>query len=214
MAASPALRSLGLRRFPCVYPILDTGSLAARGVSAVHLARCMVQAGVRIAQFRHKGPFTRDAFEQAQRVAAVFRESGSCLVVNDRADIALALGADGVHVGQEDLPPDVVRDLVGPAMLLGYSTHNAVQIAAEECRCADYLAIGPAFGTSSKLNPDPVVGLEGVREARTLTAKPLVAIGGINLGNAADVFAAGADSVAMISSVTAENLAEWMALEQ
>ena len=214
MKARPSPRSVDLQRFPRVYPILDSGSLGARGVSAVRLARSLAEAGVRIAQFRHKGPFTRAAYEQAARVAAVFRASGTCFVVNDRADIALALGADGVHVGQEDLPPDVVRGLVGPAMLLGYSTHNAGQLVAQECRWADYLAIGPAFGTSTKRDPDPVVGLAGVREARSLTAKPLVAIGGIDLGNARDVFAAGADSVSMISALSVANLADWMLMER
>lgn len=214
MTARPTLRSVTLQRFPRVYPILDTGSLGIRGVSAVRLAESLVEAGVRIAQFRHKGPYTRDVFEQAVRVAAAFRTSGTCFVVNDRADIALALGADGVHVGQEDLPPDIVRGLIGADMLLGYSTHNAGQLAARVCRAADYLAIGPAFDTSSKVNPDPVVGLAGVREARLLTAKPLVAIGGIDLSNADDVFAAGADSVSMISSLSIANQKEWMLLER
>ena len=202
-----------LARFPRVYPILDAEHLAARGRNAARVAEDFARAGIRIAQYRCKGPFTRRAFAEAARVAAVLQAAGACFVVNDRADIALALGADGVHVGQDDLPVADVRRLVGDGMLVGYSTHNAGQLAADECRWADYLAIGPVFATASKRRPDPVVGLEGVRMARSLTDKPVVAIGGITTGNAAEVLAAGASCVSLIGGITEGNLQNWAALD-
>lgn len=214
MEATSTVRASILARFPRVYPILDTAHLDNIGDSALRIAESLAHAGVRIAQFRHKGAFTREKYAEAAAVGAVFQSAGACYIVNDRADIAMAVGADGVHVGQEDLPPDLVRCLIGSGMLLGYSTHNATQLADDECRWANYLAIGPVFGTSSKRNPDPVVGLAGVREARSLADKPLVAIGGIALESAGDVFSAGADGVAMISSISLENLTRWMALER
>ena len=123
------------------------------------------------------------------------------LIMNDRADLCLAAEFDGVHVGQDDLSPESVRRLIGADRLLGVSTHNPEQLQDADLTSADYLAIGPVFATSSKLNPDPVVGLEGVRRARVLTRKPLVAIGGITRVNAASVIEAGADSVAVISDL-------------
>lgn len=200
--------------FPRVYPIIDTAHLEAVGVGVVDYARGIAEAGMRIAQYRHKGAFTRSRYEEAAEVGAVLRASGACYIVNDRADIAMALGADGVHVGQEDLPVRLVRRLVGDSMIVGFSTHGAAQLASPECRSADYLAIGPVFGTVSKRNPDPVVGPEGVRLARALTPKPLVGIGGIDLSNALDVFASGADCVSVISSARLANLGRWAALER
>jgi len=123
------------------------------------------------------------------------------LIMNDRADLCLAADFDGVHVGQQDLSPEAVRGIVGPHRWLGVSTHNPEQIREADLISADYLAIGPVFATSSKEKPDPVVGLEGVRRARELTRKPLVAIGGITGANAASVIEAGADSVAVISDL-------------
>ena len=123
------------------------------------------------------------------------------LIMNDRADLCLAAGFDGVHVGQDDLSPESVRRIIGSDRWLGVSTHNPDQLAQADKTSADYLAIGPVFATSSKGNPDPVVGLEGVRRARQLTGKPLVAIGGITRANAASVIEAEADSVAVISDL-------------
>jgi thiamine-phosphate pyrophosphorylase len=123
------------------------------------------------------------------------------LIMNDRADLCLAVGFDGVHVGQDDLSPESVRKIIGPNRWLGVSTHNPEQLAEADKTSADYIAIGPVFATSSKENPDPVVGLEGVRRARALTRKPLVAIGGITRANAAAVIEAGSDSVAVISDL-------------
>ena len=123
------------------------------------------------------------------------------LILNDRADLCLLAGYDGVHVGQDDLSPEAVRKIIGPDLWLGVSTHNPAQIGVAARTSADYVAIGPVFSTASKLNPDPVVGLEGVRQARTLTSKPLVAIGGITRAHAREVIAAGADSVAVIADL-------------
>jgi thiamine-phosphate pyrophosphorylase len=124
------------------------------------------------------------------------------LIMNDRADLCLAADLDGVHVGQDDLSPESVRKIIGPHRWMGVSTHNPEQLSEADRTSADYLAIGPVFATSSKEKPDPVVGLEGVRRARALMRKPLVAIGGITRGNAASVIEAGADSVAVISDLS------------
>jgi len=121
--------------------------------------------------------------------------------MNDRADLCLAADFDGVHVGQDDLSPESVRKIIGASRWLGVSTHNPEQVREADRTSADYIAIGPVFATSSKENPDPVVGLEGVRRARELTRKPLVAIGGITRANARSVIDAGADSVAVISDL-------------
>lgn len=121
--------------------------------------------------------------------------------MNDRADLCLAADFDGVHVGQDDLSPESVRKIIGPNHCLGVSTHNPEQVRMADQTSADYIAIGPVFATSSKASPDPVVGLEGVRRARELTRKPLVAIGGITRANARSVIDAGADSVAVISDL-------------
>jgi thiamine-phosphate pyrophosphorylase len=123
------------------------------------------------------------------------------LIMNDRADLCLAADFGGVHVGQDDLSPGSVRKIIGPERWLGVSTHNPEQLSEADLTSADYLAIGPVFATSSKDRPDPLVGLEGVRRARQLTRKPLVAIGGITRVNAASVIEAGADSVAVISDL-------------
>ena len=203
-----------LADFPVVYPIIDSGAARAAGSDPAQVARALASAGARIVQYRHKGEFGRRQFDEARAAGEVLRRAGVAFVVNDRADIALALEADGVHVGQDDLPPAEVRRLIGSDILLGYSTHNAAQLSDDACRWADYLAIGPAFSTSSKRNPDPVVGLGGIREARSMTAKPLVAIGGITLSNAREVLAAGADSVSAISGITPRNVAQWMRLRR
>jgi thiamine-phosphate pyrophosphorylase len=123
------------------------------------------------------------------------------LIMNDRADLCVAAQYDGLHVGQDDLLPESARSIIGPTRWLGVSTHNPEQLAEADKTSADYLAIGPIFATSSKANPDPVVGLEGLRRARELTRKPLVAIGGITRANARSVIEAGADSVAVISDL-------------
>lgn len=144
---------------------------------------------------------TRPPAKNAGRVGQPLGQDSIRLIMNDRADLALAADFDGVHVGQDDLSPESVRKIIGPDRWLGVSTHNPEQVAEADKTSADYIAIGPVFATSSKERPDPVVGLEGVRRARQLTRKPLVAIGGITRANAAAVIEAGADSVAVISDL-------------
>ena len=193
-------------QLPPFYPIIDTGCLARMSIEPATVARALADGGVGIAQFRHKGPYSRAVFEQAEEVAAILRAAEILLVVNDRADIALLLAAAGVHVGQDDLEVFKVRALVGDAAAIGLSTHNEDQLRAGSRTGADYLAIGPIFQTASKENPDPLVGVSRLQRLRSLSAKPLAAIGGIQLTNARQVLAAGADSVAVISDLVGEDL--------
>ncbi len=187
---------------PRLYPIVDAAFFStAEAVAA--FAEELVAGGCTLLQYRNKSGNARVMLEQApelkRRVGGTVR-----LIMNDRADLALVAEFDGVHVGQEDFSPESVRGIIGSGLWLGVSTHNPEQLAEADTSSADYLAIGPVFATSSKDRPDPVVGLEGVRRARELTRKPLVAIGGITRANAASVIEAGADSVAVISDLLRE----------
>ncbi len=162
-----------------------------------------MQRGVTLLQYRNKSDNPREILEDALALKGVVR-SPVKLIMNDRADLCLAAKFDGVHVGQDDLSPEGARKVIGRSLWLGVSTHNPEQVREADQTSADYLAIGPVFATSSKTNPDPVIGLEGVRRARALTAKPLVAIGGITRANCRSVIEAGADSVAVISDLLKE----------
>jgi thiamine-phosphate pyrophosphorylase len=188
---------------PRYYPILDTATLMRLGISAEAAVAEMIAGGIRILQFRHKGHFSRDVFEQAERAARLCREASVQLILDDRADIAALLDA-GLHLGQDDLPPREARLILGAARTLGFSTHNALQLEMAREQPVDYVAAGPIFQTASKQNPDPVVGLAGLRQLRALTARPLVAIGGITRENAPEALAAGADSVAVIGDALCE----------
>jgi len=188
---------------PRLYPILDTSALTARGVPVPAAAEAMLEGGARILQLRHKGPYTRGLFAEAERLAELCRRFEALFIVDDLADIAALLGA-GVHLGQEDLSPRDARRIVGPDATLGYSTHNARQLREAATEPVDYLAIGPIFSTGSKERPGPVVGVSRLREWRRLSDRPLVAIGGITRENAAEVLAAGADSVAVIADLLPE----------
>ena len=168
------------------------------GRPPVEVAQALVAAGVRLIQLRDKLASSGELYESAHRLCACVRKAGGIFIVNDRADVARAVNADGVHVGQDDLPVEAARALVGPGKLIGYSTHVLEQVREAEGSTADYIAFGPIFPTASKENPDVVVGLEGLGAARKATRKPLVAIGGITLENARAVIDAGADSVAVI----------------
>lgn len=201
-------------RFPRVYPILDTETLAQHGIALDTAAAALLEGGAGILQVRQKGHWTRQVFESARQVACLCREAGAVLVVNDRADFAMLLEG-GLHIGQEDLAPRDARKLIGPDALLGFSSHNLEQLSAAGGEPVDYVALGPVYPTSSKHNPDPVVGVDEVRRLRPLIEKPLVAVGGITRANAAGAFNAGADSVAVISdlvpqSPTARSLRERM----
>jgi len=203
---------------PRLYPILDAACFpGAFGLLAA--AQELAAAGATLIQYRNKSGNAKVMLEQARELRRLFSShsnggkgaplesatQGSVrLVMNDRADLCVAAEFDGVHVGQEDLSPESVRKIIGPERWLGVSTHNPEQLREADLTSADYLAIGPVFATSSKDKPDPVVGLEGVRRARALTRKPLVAIGGITRANAALVMEAGADSVAVISDLLRE----------
>jgi len=171
-------------------------------------AQELIAGGCTLLQYRNKSGNARVMLEQACELHKLSRARAPAphirLIMNDRADLCLIAEFDGVHVGQDDLLPESVRSIIGPERWLGVSTHNPEQIKEADRTSADYLAIGPVFSTSSKANPDPVVGLEGVRRARQLTRKPLVAIGGITRANAASVIEAGADSVAVISDLLRE----------
>jgi thiamine-phosphate pyrophosphorylase len=187
---------------PRLYPIVD----AAWFSSTEDLANCaeeLLAGGCTLLQYRNKRGDSRVMLEQARELKK--RVGGAVkLIMNDRADLCLAADFDGVHVGQDDLSPESVRGIIGPDRWLGVSTHNPEQLQEAGHTSADYLAIGPVFSTFSKEKPDPVVGLEGVRRARQLTRKPLVAIGGITRANAASVIEAGADSLAVISELLRE----------
>ncbi len=186
--------------FPCrLYPILDSNFFA--GIRQLcDLAETLVAAGCPLLQYRNKSDDVRQMLEQARELK---RRVGrrTKLIMNDRADLCLAAGFDGLHVGQDDLTPESARRIIGPDRWLGVSTHNPQQLAIADKTSADYLAIGPVFATGSKANPDPVIGLEGVRRARALTSKPLIAIGGITRATASSVIEAGADSIAVISDL-------------
>src|ERR1700733_3134366 len=184
---------------PRLYAILDF-SLFSDSDRLCAAARELVAGGVTLLQYRNKSGHARLTLEQARELKHRLGDSAR-LIMDDRADLCLAAGFDGVHVGQEDLSPEAVRGIIGPQRWLGVSTHNPEQLREADLTSADYLAIGPVFATSSKERPDPVVGLEGVRRARALTQKPLVAIGGITRANAASVIEAGADSAAVISDL-------------
>jgi thiamine-phosphate pyrophosphorylase len=164
------------------------------------VAEEIAAAGCTLLQYRNKSGNARQMLNEVQELRARMG-AGIKLIMNDRADLCLAAGFDGMHVGQDDLSPEAARRIIGPARWLGVSTHNAAQLVEADQTSADYLAIGPVFATSSKANPDPVVGLEGIRRARELARKPLVAIGGITRANARSVIEAGADAVAVISDL-------------
>ena len=151
-------------------------------------------------QYRNKTSTARVMLDQARQLKGAFGEHVK-LIMNDRADLCLAAEFDGVHVGQDDLSPQAVRQILGPELWLGISTHNPEQLALADQLPVDYVAIGPVFPTSSKDRPDPVVGLEGVRIVSQLTRKPLVAIGGITRSNCGQVISSGANSVAVISDL-------------
>ncbi len=165
------------------------------------MAAALLAAGVQLIQLRDKQASSRDLYATAQQLGAYIREEGGTFIVNDRADVAVAAGAEGVHVGQDDLPVESARAILGPGKIIGYSTHVLEQVREADRSSANYIAFGPIFPTTSKANPDAVVGLEGLRAARKATRKPLVAIGGITLENARAVIEAGADSVAVIRAL-------------
>src|SRR5258706_690428 len=193
------LQSRNQMELPRLYAILDV-SLWPEPYELLLAAEALAGSGVTLLQYRNKQGNARQMLEHAQSLKRLLGRRVK-LIMNDRDDLCLAAGFDGLHVGQDDLSPEAARRIIGPARWLGVSTHNPDQLAEADKTSAHYLAIGPVFATTSKASPDPVVGLEGIRRARELTRKPLVAIGGITRANARSVTEAGADSVAVISDL-------------
>lgn len=194
---------------PRLYPIIDIACFAKERdavAGVLRFAESLLAGGATILQLRDKSGDVRRFLSCARELRRITRDH-ALLIINDRADLALASHADGVHLGQDDIPPAAVRPIfdaspTGRSQLrIGFSTHNPDQVRLAEAMPVDYIAIGPVFATLSKENPDPVIGLEGVRQARRVTAKPLVAIGGITRANCRQVREAGADSVAVISDL-------------
>lgn len=190
---------------PPLYPILDVGTAVRCGCDLVSVASGWAQLGLSLQQLRAKHLASAACLNLAEDLRAAIKAVSPAhrLLINDRLDIALAAAADGVHLGQDDLPPAVARPLLPPTAVLGYSTHSVAQVEEAMPLGLSYLAIGPIFPTSSKENPDAVVGLEGLRRVRSIYAGPLVAIGGITLENCREVWQAGADSIAVISALLA-----------
>jgi thiamine-phosphate pyrophosphorylase len=191
--------------FPKLYAIVDVSCFAApqrATVAIVDYARELVAGGATLIQYRNKVGSARELLSDAREIRRVVGD-GVTLIMNDRADLCLAAAYEGVHVGQDDLSPEGAKAVVGSKRIIGVSTHNWQQVRQAAAGPADYIAIGPVFTTSSKQRPDPVVGLDGVRAARTATGKPLVAIGGVTRVNARSVIDAGADSVAVIADLVA-----------
>lgn len=192
-------------QLPRLYPIIDASCFAAEQdllPAILSYARELVAGGATLLQYRNKGGSAREILSHARELKRVLGKA--TLIMNDRADLCIAAGFDGVHVGQDDLSSASARLVLGDHLIVGFSTHNPAQVSEADALPLDYIAIGPVFATSSKANPDPVIGLDGVREARKLTKKPLVAIGGITRINCRSVVDAGAESVAVIGDLLKE----------
>lgn len=189
-------------KLPRIYPITDT---VISGISHAEQVEKLIDGGAQIIQIREKRASPREFYDSAKRVLELAHKTGTQIVINDRVDIALALAADGVHLGQDDMPPGKAREILGDDAIIGFSTHSLEQVAAALELPIDYIAIGPIFATQTKDKADPVVGLGGLREARRIVGNmPLVAIGGINADNLLSVFDAGAHSAAMIGSLVSD----------
>jgi thiamine-phosphate pyrophosphorylase len=181
-----------MKQFPRLYAIAD----ASFG-DPVKLAEGLFEGGARLVQVRNKNASARNALEQVERILAL-APPDALVLVNDRVDIALISGAAGVHLGQTDVPPKAAREILGPNRIIGISTHNLQQAMDADGQPVDYVALGPIFATTTKSNPDPVVGVELLRAASQILHRPLVAIGGITMRNIGDVLDAGAGSLAVI----------------
>ena len=191
---------------PKIYPITDT---LISGLSHAEQIELLAAGGASLIQLREKRASPREFYQAALEGVSMARRLGVRIIINDRVDIAIAVKADGVHLGQDDLPPDRARVLLGASRIIGFSTHTLEQALAADLASVDYVAIGPVLRTSTKERPDPIVGLETVREIRGRISKPLVAIGGITLERARAIIEAGADSIAVIADLlSARDIAE------
>lgn len=192
----------GFTGLPRVYPLTD---VVMSGLSHAEQVQLLSTGGATLVQLREKQMPAREFYEEAGAAVEVGRQRGVTLIINDRVDVALAVKAHGVHLGQDDMPPGAARKLLGDDAIIGYSTHNIEQATTALTLPIDYLAIGPIFATSTKSDTSPVLGLEGLRAVRkAIGAIPLVAIGGISAANAREVIEAGADSVALISALLSD----------
>ena len=199
---NPSFPSNPRLMLPRVYALTD---VHVSGLSHAEQVELLSAGGATLIQLREKEMSPREFYPQAKEAVAVAARRGVQLIINDRVDVALAVGAHGVHLGQDDMPPDAARKLLGSNALIGYSTHNLEQAIAATKLPIDYLAIGPIFATTSKSDTAPVLGLDGLRAVRQAIGPfPLVAIGGISQANARQVVEAGADSVAVISALLSD----------
>ncbi|HKY06048.1 MAG TPA: thiamine phosphate synthase [Blastocatellia bacterium] len=185
-------------QLPRFYPITDT---RLGGLTHREQVEQLAAGGARLIQLRDKLATPRDFYRSSVEAIAAARKLGVRIIINDRLDIAVAAGADGVHLGQDDLPVEEARRIVGDRLIIGFSTHSVEQALAADSLAVDYVAVGPVFETSTKDRPDPVVGLDLIREVKSRLSRPLVAIGGITLSRAPQVIEAGADSLAVISDL-------------
>jgi len=189
-------------KLPRVYALTD---VQLSGLPHAEQLELLSRGGASFVQLREKQMSALEFYEQAKAAVAVAARGGVQLIINDRVDVALAAGAGGVHLGQDDLPPEAARKLLGPHAIVGFSTHNIDQALAAVKLPIDYLAVGPIFQTTTKTDTFPVLGLEGLRAVRAAIGEfPLVAIGGITHANAPEAIAAGADSVAVISALLSD----------
>lgn len=182
-----------------LYIILDPSICPARPL--VEVLTSAAEAGASLFQYRNKTASMQEAYVEALALRQVAAKAGVLFIINDRCDLALAVDADGVHLGQGDLPLDLARNVLGPDKLIGISTHNPDQVREATAGKPDYLGFGPIFKPSSKQDHDPVVGLEGLRAMRSLTSLPVFAIGGIQIDQAGEVMRAGAHGVAIITAI-------------
>ena len=187
---------------PRLYAILDSACFS-EPARLFNAGEDLVACGVTLLQYREKTGKARQMLERARGLRLRLSNRAK-LIMNDRADLALAAGCDGVHVGQDDLSPAGARCVLGERLWVGVSTHSVEQVRGADASPADYIAVGPVFATATKQDPEPVIGVEGVRAARAATRKPLVAIGGITRKNCRSVIEAGADAVAVISDLIRE----------
>ncbi|MFQ5532462.1 MAG: thiamine phosphate synthase [Candidatus Methylomirabilales bacterium] len=183
------------------YPLCVITDEKLSGLRHREVAEQALQGATPMIQLRDKGGDLRYLYEEACAIRELCRRQGAVFIVNDRIDLAVGVEADGVHLGQDDLPPHLARPLLTPGMLLGISTHSVEEAQEAEAAGADYIGFGPVFPTGTKRQPRPVVGLDGVRRARAVVRVPILAIGGITLERAPEVIAAGADGVAVISAI-------------
>ncbi len=182
-----------------LYIILDPAAFPGRDL--VDLLSAAAEAGARLFQYRDKSASMKDAYQQAARLRQASADAGALFIINDRCDLALSVDADGVHLGQQDLPLPHARRLMGPEKLIGVSTHRVEEVDQATIGGADYLGFGPIFDTGTKPGHEPVVGIEGLRQARARTRLPIIAIGGLTLANSRSAVEAGADGIAVVSTV-------------